>query len=314
MNKDLINQFILLQTYYRQQNDVGRSSAYTRAIIALRSFEEEITSVKQVNNLKHIGPKIIVKINEYLTTGKIQAVEDIRDKIEEKKELSDKEKVLKLLQTVHGIGKVKATKLYDEGMRTIKDLRKNPKLLTSSSRTALKYYEDLQKRIPRMNITVIYVIMTYLLDEKFGQNNYLITVAGSYRRGAPDSGDIDCLISSDIFKLADVVKLFREKKVIIDTLEMSLEKFLGIGQCPSGGPKFRLDLEFIPENEYGSALLYFTGSREFNMSIRADAKKQGLLLNEHGLFDGKNKKVLFSPTEQDIFTRLGRKYVLPERR
>jgi len=60
----------------------------------------------------------------------------------------------------------------------------------------------------------------------------------------------------------------------------------------------------------GAGLLYFTGSKGFNISIRSEARKKGLLLNQHGLFDNKGNRIP-AYTEKEIFDALSVKYVPP---
>jgi DNA polymerase beta len=315
MNRDLIEQFTALQNYYRAENDKGRTIAYGKAIAALRMIDTKITNVNQVKGIRGIGPKVIAKVKEYLDTGKISAAETAKKELKKEKVLSAKEKALEELETVWGIGPVKAQKLYEEGIRNISDLRKNTHLLTDQQKIGLKYQEDLQKKVPRDMITSLYVIMRAYLDKKYGRGSYDMEIAGSYRRGAKESGDIDCLISSKVFTLKDAVDLFRRKKIVTDVLSMRNEKFMGIAHCPSGGLHIRLDIEFVNETSWGTALLYFTGSKGFNVYMRADAKRKGLLLNEHGLYDMKTgDKILEYPSEEDIFEEIGMKYVKPEMR
>src|SRR5438128_2693418 len=93
------------------------------------------------------------------------------------------------------------------------------------------------------------------------------------------------------------------KFFLSDTLSMRKEKFMGVVSCPAkNSPHYRLDIEFVHPNSYGAALLYFTGSKEFNVMMRANAKKRGFLLNEHGLYYAKTGKVVRNcMTEQEIF-------------
>jgi DNA polymerase beta len=316
MNKDLVDQFTALQNYYRVQNDKGRTIAYGKAIAALRIIDTKITSTNQIKGIRGIGPKVIEKVKEYLDTGKISAVENAKKELKKEKVLSEKEKALEELETVWGIGPAKAQKLYNEGIRSIKDLRKNIELLTAQQKIGLKYQEDLQKKVPREMITSLYVIMRAYLDKKYGRGSYDMEIAGSYRRGAKESGDIDCLITSKVFTLKDAVNLFLKKKIVTDVLSMRNEKFMGVAHCPSGeGLHIRLDIEFVDESSWGTALLYFTGSKGFNVYMRADAKRKGMLLNEHGLYDiNTGKKILDYPSEEDVFEEIGMKYVKPESR
>lgn len=315
MNKDLIDQFVALQNYYREQDDKGRTIAYTKAIAALRMVDKKIDSANQLKGIRGIGPKVLEKVKEYLDTGKISAAESAKKEMQKEKKISDKEKILTKLETVWGIGPAKAQKLYDEGIRSVKDLRKNTELLTAQQKIGLKYQEDLQKKVPREMITSLYVIMRAYLDKKFGRGTYDMKIAGSYRRGAKESGDIDCLLSSKVFSLKDAVDLFHKKNIVTDILSMRKEKFMGVAHCPNGGLHIRLDIEFVSEEEWGTALLYFTGSKGFNVYMRADAKRKGMLLNEHGLYDMETgDKIIEYPTEEDVFREVGMKYVTPEMR
>ena len=140
-------------------------------------------------------------------------------------------------------------------------------------------------------------------------------VAGSYRRGATKSGDIDCLITSKTITLKDIIRVLIKWKVVTDVLSMKDEKFMGVVNCPSGQWfRFRMDIEFLPEEEeWGSGLLYFTGSKDFNKRMRAIAKRKGLTLNQHGLFDSEGKRLLLY-TEKEIMEYLDMKFVIPSER
>lgn len=305
MNIDLIKQFEILHNYYKTIKDKGRTIAYSKAITSLRLVDFKIVNIQQLSDIRNIGKKIIDKIKEYLDTGKIDEVEKIKGF----------EKDKNILETIWGIGPVKAEKLKKMGIDTIEKLKKHENLLTKGQKIGLRYYEDLATPVARDKITVLYMIIVLFLNKHFGKDTYKIAIAGSYRRGAKQSGDIDCLISSDKFNLREVVDLLIEKRIITDTLSIRNEKFMGIVHCPSGGQHIRLDIEFVPKTEWGSALLYFTGSKNFNMYIRSLAKKSGMTLNEHGLYHiYSGKRVLYSPSEKDILEKLGLRYVFPENR
>jgi DNA polymerase IV len=150
----------------------------------------------------------------------------------------------------------------------------------------------------------------------YGKGKYDMIFAGSYRRGAKQSGDIDCLLSSKSFNLQEAVELLKREGIVTDVLSMRDEKFMGIAHCPKGfGNHFRLDIEFVNESELGSSLVYFTGSKGTNIYMRLKAKKKGMVLSQHGLFNATTgKKVLQSPTEQEIFEKLEIPYIPPENR
>lgn len=315
MNRELIEQFRILQQSFSEKGDKGRTIAYGKIVGALQALDKKITKISDVKGIRGIGPKALAKIKEYLDTGEIEAVQQAKKELKKEKKQTEEEKVIDTFVKVWGIGPSKAQKLYSDGMRSIADLHKNTDLLTSAQRIGLKYYDDLLKPVPRMTITTIFVAMQVYLKKKYGDSGYAVEVAGSYRRGAKQSGDMDVLITSDKFTLKDVVKRFQKKNIITDVLSVKDTKFMGIAQCPSGGQHFRLDIEFVDKKSWGTALLYFTGSKTFNVHMRAKAKRMGLLLNEHGLYDIKTgDRVLNCPTEECVFAYLEMKYIAPENR
>jgi DNA polymerase/3'-5' exonuclease PolX len=162
----------------------------------------------------------------------------------------------------------------------------------------------------------MYVVMMYYFNKQYGKGNFDMIFAGSYRRGAKESGDIDCVISSKSFGLNDAVELLKSKGIVTEVLSMRNEKFMGIAHCPRGfGHHFRLDIEFVDQSDLASSLLYFTGSKGTNIYMRMAAKKKGMVLSQHGLFSATTgQKLLHSPTEEDIFEKLGIPYISPENR
>lgn len=315
MNKELIDQFRVLQVYFKEQGDKGRTIAYGKVIGALQTIDKPIKSISDVQGVRGIGPKVMSKIKEFLDTGEIESVKTAKTEMSKKNKLTKEQQIINKFEKIWGIGPSKAKSLYDRGMRSMKDLRDNLTLLTTQQRIGLKYYHDLQKKIPRETITSLYVVISYYLHSILGKNNYTFVVAGSYRRGELESGDMDCLISTKKYTLPKIVRILKKHGIITDVLSMKDTKFMGIAHCPGGGLNIRLDIEYVPEESWGSALLYFTGSKTFNVHMRAQAKRRGLLLNEYGLFDIKTgKSVLDKPSEKDIFDKLGMKYIKPENR
>ena len=287
----IIDNFQILVTYYKQGGDRFRVQAYNNAIRAVRNLDKvDIRSIKDVTGLVGIGKQTHAKIGEYLDTGRINKVDEVRSMIKNVMS-SDHTTVIKLFSTVMSIGPKIAEKLYVAGMRTLDDLRVNPQLLTRSQLIGLKYYEDLHTRIPREYIYIFEMMCRYVMTATFGIDSYMMEVAGSYRRGAETSGDIDFLISSKQVNLKQIVEALTNRGIIVDNISGadSTEKFMGVAHCPGGGMfYFHLDIVFLPLDEWGAGLLYFTGNKDFNISMRARAKKLGYLLDQHGLWkDGK---------------------------
>lgn len=316
MNSDLIEQFSILKKYYSSKADKGRSIAYERAISGIRTVGNKIVNISQVKGVRGIGETITSKIKEYLETGSIEAVENVKEEIRESKKMSLRDTMLEKFETIWGVGPQKAKELYDIGIRDFEELdRKKNSLLTRSQIIGLKYREELLLPVARTTITALYVVMRAILNVEY-RGNYQMAIAGSYRRGAKYSGDVDCVVTSEYFSLEDFVKLLQAKGIVTDVLSMRGEKFMGIAHCPTGfGNHFRLDIEFVDRSEFGSTLLYFTGSKGTNIYMRSEAKRKGMILSQHGLICAKTgKKVLESPTEEDIFKRLGIPFIIPENR
>lgn len=304
MNSKLIRNFEKLRNFYKDIDDKGRMIAYNRALVILRSFEEEIVNIGQLKGIKGIGTTIISKIDEFLKTGEIQAVKEIT----ESKNKNQQPTIVLEFEKIWGVGPVKAKKLFEEHkISSISELRKNMFLLTDQQRIGLKYFDELQKKVPRKIIEKF----ESMLETVFENDSMKFKITGSYRRKKSESGDVDCVITSPELSLEKCVSRMIKSGIIIDTLSMRTEKFLGVGKVDDC--IFRLDIEFVDRQSFGSAILYFTGSKEFNISMRSEAKRQGYLLNEHGLFEN-GKNVLDCPSEKDIFETLKMKYVKPENR
>jgi DNA polymerase/3'-5' exonuclease PolX len=312
MNDQLIENLKILIKYYSITKDHFRRTAYEKALKIIKNLDFQITDINQVKKTKGIGKSTLEKINEYLNTGMIKKVEEIKLILEPEK--TTKEIVIEMFLKIWGVGEVKANSLWEKGYRSIEDIIKEPKVLNRLQLIGLKYYDDLQLKIPRMNVTVIQVIIRFILNKTFGKDTYTLIVAGSYRRGKAYSNDIDILLTSKFFTLKDTVDVLQKWNVISDVLSFQKEKFMGVAHCPKGNePYFRLDIEFLPEEEFAFGLLYFTGSKDFNKEIRWHAKKLGYTLNQHGLKTSEGKFIRAN-TEEEIFELLDLEYVKPIKR
>lgn len=318
LNENLINSFTFLAKYYHTHRKVAqdafRANTYNKVLKAIREYPEEITSPDQLKGIKGVGKKSLEKVREILETGTLRTIDKLKAGLAAEGFTAEHEQVLEDLQKIHGVSKVGADKLWDQGIRSIEDLRKRPELLKAASLIGLKYYDEITKPIPRRYIDILRLAMHYALSKEYGMDSYKMVIAGSYRRGKPTSGDIDCLATSKVFDLADMVKTLKEYGIITDTLSMGKTKFMGIAHCPAGGWfHVRLDIEFVTkEEEWGPALVYFTGSKDLQVTLRTEAKKRGLSLNQHGLFDGARR--LPYNTEREVFEALGMEYLPPEKR
>jgi DNA polymerase lambda len=289
-----------------------KARAYKKAIDGIKLLDK-VTSYEDVEGIGGIGDKIEKKIKEILETGRLASAE----------RAAASHKPHEELMGVYGIGPAKASDLIDDGITSVEILRaavkKNPGLLNEKQKIGLLYYEDLLKRIPYEEMLEHQAILQELLPEEVdGTNDF--EIVGSFRREAPDSGDIDVLIRVKDGQnpgklLVEYIKMMEGFGYLRATLAHGDKKYMGICQMP-GHPARRLDILMTPENEYAYAVLYFTGSDTFNIAMRHHALEKGYTLNEHVL-----KKLLNTApdvptmtTERDIFKFLKVKYVEPKDR
>jgi DNA polymerase/3'-5' exonuclease PolX len=185
-------------------------------------------------------------------------------------------------------------------------------------------------------VTQIAKLLIKELDEF--DEKYEGMVCGSYRRKKDFSNDIDFLMvdteiddQSGILKenhqLRDFVEHLKKKKFILDDMTSGdiTNKYMGFCRLDKNHPVRRLDIRLFAVNSFPAAVLYFTGSDNFNKKMRANADKLGYLLNEYGLYKITKKETEHEDTiikkkfikvenEKDIFKKLDMKYVSPNKR
>ena len=301
----------------KEPNSKYKVIAYTKAIDEIKHFNKVITSYDDVKHLPGIGKSIGNKIKQIIETGELSEEGYFQNNsIEE-------------LMTIHGIGPVKARELLKLGIGSVEQLSKavdkNPFLLNDVQKLGLKYFTYSLERIPRAEMKQHEKILLGFMPEGLTGE-----IAGSYRRKAKDSGDIDMLITynsntsekdaESLFELF-VVELF-ENGYILDTLASGKKKWMGyVSKGPRSKPR-RLDILLTSPKEYPYALLYFTGSDKFNVALRKYVNTKGYTINEHEMIplktlESSTEKIEIPPImekEKDIFTFLGLEYVKPENR
>jgi len=253
----------------------------------LKNYKENIVNGKQLEKIEGIGKKTVIRVDEILKNGYLK-IDNLN--------LSKEVKALSELEMVHGIGFKKAFELIKKyKIYSVEELKKSNIELTNQIKLGLKYYDIVEKIIPRKEIDKI---NDYL--KKINKN---IVIAGSYRRGQDFSSDIDVLVFDD----NTILKKLVDYNFLIDHLTSLDTKTKYLGYCKFNNKIYRIDIRFFDKKSYSSALLYFTGPKELNTLMRRKAKSLGLLLNEYGLY--KNKKRIDLKDEKDIFDELGIKYL-----
>jgi DNA ligase (NAD+) len=309
LNKSLLVILGELEELMKLKGEPFRARAYHNASESIMLYQKPITDIKQLQGVAGIGKTIMEKFNEYVTTGKLKTLERAKGD------------PLYLFPKIYGIGPKKAKQLIAAGVLTLKELRaRQDELLNKNQKTGLKYFEDIEKRIPRAEVNEYSDILADVFS-KLKHKGSKFEIVGSYRRGAANSGDIDIILTNaqDDKSIFDrFIKALQDRKIIIEILTKGKTKSMVIGQLPGQTPR-RLDFMYASPAEYSFAILYFTGSKSLNVVMRQRALDLGYSMNEHGLYKMEGKKkgakldIVF-PTEQSVFEFLGLEYKKPTER
>ena len=135
-----------------------------------------------------------------------------------------------------------------------------------------------------------------------------ITHAGSLRRGSETVGDLDLLVTGPGAAGA------LEKFVAHPKVQEVLGKGANKASIKYGHEGIQVDLRALPEESFGAALQYFTGSKDHNVALRQRALKMGLTLNEYSLARIDNAERVAGATEEEIYAALGLAWIPPELR
>ncbi|KAK4451586.1 hypothetical protein QBC34DRAFT_400164 [Podospora aff. communis PSN243] len=329
--------------YYTRIGDQWRTLAYRKGINTLRQQTSKISTEQEAYSLPNIGPRLAAKIEEIVTTDKLQRLENTRDE--------PLDRALSTFIGIYGVGTTVAKRWITQGFRTLDDLIANADL-TTNQRIGIDHYDDLNSRIPRAEVTAL---GDYVSQEaKKIDPAVELLIGGSYRRGSGSSGDIDFIVtkkgttsvSGDLVNfLEELISVLTAKGFLVATLaalhstrhpskDGPGSKFHGCCVLPESQhaqlgitrekPIWRrIDFLLVPESEYGAALIYFTGNDIFNRSMRLLASRKKMRLNQRGLYKevlrGKGRvkitqELVEGRDERRIFEILGVKWREPEER
>lgn len=316
-NKELSRIFHQMADCYRylRPEEKFRAQAYETASQTLSNMKESVEVLaaepKNLEELKGIGKSIAGKIIEYLNTGKITRFEELKKQVpfallelmeingigpatirllHTKLNISSREELIKLLQE----GKLKT--IPGLGEKKIDNLKKALKLPATKQRLPLKTAEAIGqsllqeiKKIPHVQQAVL---------------------AGSLRRKKETVGDIDLVITAPHQ---------HHKKIIQQITQLpQVAKVLAAGHTKASlilkKPSIQVDIRLVNEEDFGAALLYFTGSKEHTVQLRTLAKHKGWRMNEYGIFDEKTGRRLAGNTEPEIYALLGFRFIPPQDR
>lgn len=278
-----------------------------RVIGDLTEDIEEIAKTQKLTDIPGIGKGTAEKIIEYINTGKMSKYEEVKKGVSEE--------TVGLMQ-IPGLGPKTVSLLSRElgivGLRDLENALQAGKLKGLFG-IGEKKIENIAKGIElfkisqqRISIGLAYPIVKRIIAE-LQRNPHMkdIQAAGSLRRMKETVGDIDILVSGA--KGAEIVKAFAKMRGVTQVLAAGDTR--GSVRVEEG---VQVDVRVVCEDDFGSALQYFTGSKEHNIHLREIAKKKGFKINEYGIFKG-DKKV-GGRFEQEIYRILGMDWIPPELR
>jgi len=333
-NQEIAKIFYEIANYLEMEGVAFKPYAYQKAAITLESLEKNVEEIykkrgiKALEEIPGVGESIALKIEEYLKTGKIKYYEEFKKKTPIKMEE---------IIAVEGTGPKRAKILYERlGIRNLKELEKAAKahkiapLFGFGEKTEKNILEGIEfvKRSKGRFLLGDILPRVKEVEQKLKNLKEVerVDVVGSIRRMKETIGDADFLVISN--KPEIVMDFFVSLPGII--------KIWGKGMTKASvrmREGFDMDIRVLPKRSYGSALQYFTGSKEHNILLRKIAIDKGLKLSEYGLFKkiknqkskikntNQNSKISESywiqiggRTEEEIYHFLGMDYIEPELR
>jgi DNA polymerase (family 10) len=271
-----------------------------------KSAADLVADEKALTELPGIGKDLAGKIAEICRTGKFPVLEECRSRASPG---------VRTLLRITGLGAKRIRVLCDELKITgVEDLRKaadggklqgirgfGPKI----AQKILAEAKGLNGET-RTKLIVAEEIANSMVDWLKGTRRIRqIEIAGSLRRGKETVGDLDILVTcEDSGEVMNCFVNYEEVKEVIShgSTRSSVKLCSGIN----------VDLRVVPDESFGAALHYFTGSKPHNIAVRTLGVKRGLKVNEYGVFKG--EKQIGGRTEQEIYAQVGLPYIEPELR
>jgi DNA polymerase (family 10) len=286
--------------------------AYRRAADNVQNLGRDIRTYWQSGTLQEIsgvGQAIADKIDELLTTGRLEFYERLQDEVPVG--------VVSLLE-IPDVGPKTAKLLWEEmGLQSVAEveaaaqagqLRTLPGLGAKSEAKILAGIEILHRRSDRIPLGTAWPVANELLErlESACPEVMRTAVAGSLRRMRSTVGDIDLLAASAV--PAAVMRAFSELSSVAEVVLSGMTKTTV--RLHNG---LQIDLRVLAPEHWGAALQYFTGSQAHNVRLREIAQKQGLSLSEYG-FKAEDGAEIRCPEEEVVYDRLGLPWIAPELR
>ncbi|MEA2086571.1 MAG: DNA polymerase/3'-5' exonuclease PolX [Candidatus Caldatribacteriota bacterium] len=286
--------------------------AYEKIALVLENLPIDIETIYQqegLNNIPGVGEGIAKKIEEFLTTGKLEYYEKLKETIPDG--------VVKLID-IPEVGPKTAKLLYEElSVDNIEKLEKAvkehqikdlPGMGEKSETNILRGIELYKRRKERVLLGTALPLAEEIVESlsRLDETDK-ISFAGSLRRKKETIGDIDILVTSQ--KSEKIMKTFVSLPQVREVLAEGPTKSSVITK-----DDIHVDARVVEPISFGAALQYFTGSKAHNIKLRELAVKRGLKINEYGVFDVKTDRRIAGESEQEIYQILDLPFIPPELR
>ncbi|MFF3346931.1 DNA polymerase/3'-5' exonuclease PolX [Streptomyces sp. NPDC002779] len=288
--------------------DAFRARVYEKAARAIGGHHTDVARLDAtgLKEIPGVGTSIAEKVTEYLTSGSVGAVEELRARIPAG---------VRRLTAIPSLGPRKALMLYEElGISSIDELADaiHQERLRDLKGFGPRTEEKLLHGIDLLRASggrVLIDVATGLAEEVVAALSgvggvWRCAYAGSLRRGRETIGDLDVLVTART--PGPVMRALTELPYVSEVIARG-EKKTSV-RTDRG---LAVDLRVVPPDSWGAALLYFTGSKAHNIRVREIAVHQKLKLSEYGLFDAESGKKIVSRTEEDVYARLGLPWIAP---
>ena len=293
-----------------------RVRAYRNGARTIRDLTESVASIvaedgSQLQKIDGIGKGVAEKCVTLIESGEIPQLNELKEQVPES--------VLALLR-IPGLGPKKAAVLFKElNIASLEQLKaaceegrvRELKGFAAKTEKAIldgmSIAEAANQRIYWSDADEI--VQAVLEHLKRCKSIRQIEPAGSYRRGRETVGDLDFLVeSTDPDEVMDRLSEYPGISETIGRGDTKMSVRLGTG--------LQIDLRVVPNESFGAALQYFTGSKDHNVVLRGRAKQNGLKVNEWGVFraEGDQETYIAGKTEKEVYAALDFPVFSPELR
>ncbi len=287
-----------------------RIRAYRRAAQILEDLQRSVEEMsdQELLSLPGIGKDLLTKIRQYQREGKMEFLEQLKREVPEG---------LTELMAVPGLGPATARLIYEHlGIRDVDALERAamegvlrgvPGIREKTEKNILKGIQILKRTRVRRPIGMVMPLAEEILEalrEVKGVKR--CAIAGSLRRWKETIKDVDILACAE-----DPQRLIRAFVSL-----PSVERVLVSGPAKTSvilRDALQVDLRIVQEDSFGSALQYFTGSKEHNIRLRELAQRKGLKVNEYGVYRSDGTRI-GGETEEGVYQALGLPFIPPELR